>query len=45
MIRPSRKPRSGWSAAFQQMRQRDDDALLDGTLALQTWWDADEWEW
>lgn len=45
VIRPSRKPRSGWNAAFERMREQYDDALLDGELISQTKWDADEWEW
>ena len=28
LVRPTRKPRKGWSAAFKKMRARKDDALL-----------------
>lgn len=45
IIQPIRVPRSGWNVAFQQMRERGDDALIDGTPASQTQWDAEEWEW
>jgi antitoxin MazE len=45
VIRPIRAPRAGWAAAFEQMREHEDDALLDGDLVPQTRWDADEWEW
>ena len=45
VIRASRKARSGWNLAFQQMREQGDDALIDGALGDQTDWDADQWEW
>jgi antitoxin MazE len=28
VIRPVKKPRAGWAAAFREMRRRGDDALL-----------------
>lgn len=44
VIRPVAKPRAGWSAAFQKMAERGDDALLDATLILSDW-DKDDWKW
>ena len=45
VIKPARRPRAGWEAAFAEMAARGDDALLDeGTPSL-TRWDDDEWEW
>jgi antitoxin MazE len=35
--------RSGWAAAASQMRQRDEDRLLDPTTS--TRFDEKEWEW
>jgi len=29
VIRPTRKPRQGWAAAFRKMSRRGDDALID----------------
>jgi antitoxin MazE len=45
VIRPVRKPRDGWAAAFQEMARRGDDALLDGVPPTLSAWDEDEWEW
>jgi antitoxin MazE len=45
VIRPARKPRAGWAAAFQEMAQKGDDALLDETAPGLSRWDQDEWEW
>lgn len=45
VIRPVRRPRSGWSRAFAEMAQRKDDALLDRDTALATAWDKAEWRW
>lgn len=45
VIRPVRQPRQGWSAAFQEMARRGDDALLDADAPSLTSWEEDEWEW
>lgn len=45
VIRPARKPRSGWEEAFRLMAQRGDDALLDRESLTSTRWDRAEWEW
>jgi antitoxin MazE len=45
VIRPVRRPRSGWAAAFQEMAQHGDDRLLDDVAPTQSSWDEDEWEW
>ncbi len=45
VIRPLKKPRQGWAAAFQEMAQRGEDKLLDADTSSMTAWDEDEWEW
>jgi len=45
LVRPVRKVRTGWAAAFQEMARHGDDALLDDVSPSQTDWDHDEWEW
>jgi len=45
VIRPVKKPRAGWDAAFEEMARRGDDALLDGDTPNLSSWDEDEWEW
>lgn len=45
VIRPTRKPREGWDAAFRVMANCGDDALLDDVAMSQSCWDAEEWEW
>jgi hypothetical protein len=53
LIKLAPKPRPGWAAAFREMAERGDDALLDPGAslsqevpsALGTSWDKDEWEW
>ncbi len=45
VIRPARRPRAGWAAAFQEMARRGDDALLDDAAPGLSAWDEDEWEW
>jgi antitoxin MazE len=45
IIRPARRPREGWAAAFQKMAERGDDALLDDVPPSLSQWDKDEWEW
>jgi antitoxin MazE len=45
IIRPARKPREGWAAAFQEMSRRGDDALIDDAPPSLSSWDEDNWEW
>ena len=45
IIRPARRPREGWTAAFQEMARRGDDALLDDASPSLSSWDEDDWEW
>jgi antitoxin MazE len=45
VIRPAKKPRTGWAAAFRQMTRRGDDTLLDGFSPSLSNWDENEWEW
>lgn len=45
IIRPARRPRAGWAAAFQEMARRGDDALLDDVAPSLSSWDEDDWEW
>ena len=45
VVRPVKKPRAGWAAAFQQMARRGDDALLDDVPPSLSGWDEGEWEW
>ena len=45
VIRPARRPREGWAAAFRDMAARGDDALLDDALPSLSDWDEGEWEW
>jgi len=45
IIRPARRPREGWTAAFQEMARRGDDALLDNASPSLSNWDQDAWEW
>jgi hypothetical protein len=44
-VRPVRKARAGWAAAFEEMACHGDEALLDDVSPSQTAWDQDEWEW
>ena len=44
VIRPSTKPRDGWSKAFREMARAGDDRLLDD-VPNQSSFDQDEWEW
>ena len=44
-IRPAKKPRAGWAAAFREMARRGDDALLDNAAPSLSTWDESEWEW
>jgi antitoxin MazE len=45
VIKPARKPRAGWAAAFEKMAEHGDDALLDQVVPSLTRWDEEEWEW
>jgi antitoxin MazE len=45
IIRPARRPREGWAAAFQEMARRGDDALLDDASPSLSNRDEDDWEW
>ena len=45
VIRAARKPREGWDAAFREMAQRGDDALIDDAPPSLSTWDEEEWEW
>ena len=43
VIAPARGPRAGWEEAAQQLRQRDEDRLLEP--ATRTHFDEQEWKW
>ncbi len=45
VIRPARRPRTGWAEAFSEMARRSDDALLDAGGMAPTRWENDEWRW
>lgn len=45
VIRPVRKPRADWDAAFSKMAEQGDDALFDDTLSILSCWDKDQWQW
>ena len=45
IIRPARRPREGWAAAFQEMARHGDDALLDDAAPSLSSWDEDDWKW
>ena len=45
VIRPSRRPRSGWEEQFERIAKRGDDRLLDPQAGSSTQWDQDEWQW
>jgi len=45
VIRPVKRPRAGWAAAFREMARRGDDALLDDAAPSLSAWDEGEWEW
>ena len=44
IIHSPRKPRTGWSAAFEKMARLGDDKLLDPT-PIPTRWDNEDWQW
>ena len=45
VIRPARKPRAGWAAAFQDMARRGEDGSPGDVPPSLSSWDEDEWEW
>lgn len=46
VIRPGKRPRENWDEAFRSMAENSDDQLLDAeSLATQSRWDEEEWEW
>ena len=45
VVRPTVKPRSGWSDAFRRMHEKGEDKLLDRDALPQTEWEKTEWEW
>ena len=45
IIRRARRPREGWTQAFEAMAAEGDDELLDVQGAGGSEWDREEWEW
>jgi antitoxin MazE len=45
VVCPIKKPRAGWTEAFQEMARRGEDKLLDPDVPSLTAWDEEEWEW
>ena len=45
VIRPAKRPRAGWDAAFREMALLGDDAMLDESRPGRSNWDQTEWEW
>ena len=45
VIRPVKNPRADWKKAFEKMRLRGDDVLLDEGAELVPEWDQEEWKW
>lgn len=45
VIRPVRKPREGWEAAFANMAELGDDNILDRDAPPLNSWDEQEWQW
>ena len=45
VISPLRRPRQGWSEAFESMAACGDDSLVHGDQVRASRWDKDEWEW
>jgi antitoxin MazE len=43
IIEPARRPRAGWTAAFESMARQGGEALLDQETP--TRWDEEEWQW
>ncbi len=44
VIRPGKRPRSGWEEHFRRMAEHGDDRLLDAETTSSTKWDEDQWE-
>ena len=45
VIRPLKRPREDWAAAFREMARCGDDAVIDDVEPTLSAWDEDEWEW
>ncbi|MBI3465790.1 MAG: AbrB/MazE/SpoVT family DNA-binding domain-containing protein [Planctomycetes bacterium] len=45
VIRPAKKPRAGWAAAFRELAHEGDDTLLSEIPVTLSRWDEEEWEW
>jgi antitoxin MazE len=45
VIRPGKRPRSGWEEQLKRTAKCGDDRLLDAETVSSTKWDEDEWEW
>jgi len=46
IIKSISQSRKSWDSAFKKMAKNKDDILLDSaTLAQQSTWDKEEWEW
>lgn len=45
ILRPARRPRTGWDAQFRLMAERGEDRLLDDDVRAGSSWDEEEWEW
>jgi antitoxin MazE len=43
VIRPLGRPRAGWAEAARQLRERNDDRLVDEPVG--TRFDDEEWQW
>jgi antitoxin MazE len=44
VLRPARRVRQGWEAAFQRMARSGDDRLLEPVSSASRW-DKEEWQW
>ena len=45
LIRPVRRSRDGWEAAFREMATQHDDQLIDADAPPLSSWDEEEWTW
>lgn len=45
VIRPAANPRANWEQAFEKMRLRGDDVLLEEESVPVSDWDEEEWQW
>jgi antitoxin MazE len=45
VIRPTGRPREGWSDAYACMSKSGDDELLDRVAEPGSTWDDEEWDW